>query len=216
MHTVAILSQKGGTGKTTLALNLAIAAETAGHSAVVIDLDPQASAKGWHDSRAQESPVVISVQAARLAEALRTAKEHGAKVVVIDTAPHSESTALAAARAADVVLIPCRPGILDLRAISASADICALAKASAVAVINAVPSRGSLAQEASEAISGYGIEVAPVRVGQRMAFVHSLTAGQGVLEYEMEGKAAQEIKELYEWTCTHVVRSTEKTTGAQV
>jgi chromosome partitioning protein len=83
-------------------------------------------------------------------------------------------------------------------------------------VINAVPSRGSLAQEAFEAISGYGIEVAPVRVGQRMAFVHSLTAGQGVLEYEMEGKAAQEIKELYEWTCTHVVRSTEKTTGAQV
>jgi chromosome partitioning protein len=216
MRTVAILSQKGGTGKTTLALNLAIAAETAGHSAVVIDLDPQASAKGWHDSRAQESPVVISVQATRLAEALRTAKEHGAKVVVIDTAPHSESTALAAARAADVVLIPCRPGILDLRAISASADICALAKASAVAVINAVPSRGSLAQEAFEAISGYGIEVAPVRVGQRMAFVHSLTAGQGVLEYEMEGKAAQEIKELYEWTCTHVVRSTEKTTGAQV
>jgi chromosome partitioning protein len=216
MHTIAILSQKGGTGKTTLALNLAIAAETAGHSAVVIDLDPQASAKGWHDSRAQESPVVISVQATRLAEALRTAKEHGAKVVVIDTAPHSESTALAAARAADVVLIPCRPGILDLRAISASADICALAKASAVAVINAVPSRGSLAQEAFEAISGYGIEVAPVRVGQRMAFVHSLTAGQGVLEYEMEGKAAQEIKELYEWTCTHVVRSTEKTTGAQV
>lgn len=208
MHTLAVLSQKGGTGKTTLALNLAIAAETAGHPAVVIDLDPQASAKGWHDSRAEESPVVISVQAARLAEALGTAEEHGAKVVVIDTAPHSESAALTAARAANLVLIPCRPGILDLRAISTSADICALAKASAAAVINGVPSRGSLAQEAADAIRGYGLNVAPVRVGQRMAFVHSLTAGQGVIEYEPDGKAAQEIRELFAWTYTQVDAST--------
>jgi len=210
MHTIAILSQKGGTGKTTLALNLAIAAETAGHSAVVVDLDPQASAKGWHDNRSAESPVVISVQAARLAEALGTAESHGAKVAVIDTAPHSESAALAAARAAHLVLIPCRPGILDLRAIAASADICQLAKASAAAVLNAVPPRGPLGAEASEAIAGYGLEVAPVLIGQRMAFVHSLTAGQGVLEYEPEGKAAQEIKALYAWTCTHVGSSTGK------
>ncbi|MCA8927029.1 MAG: AAA family ATPase [Alphaproteobacteria bacterium] len=215
MHTIAILSQKGGTGKTTLALNLAIAAEIAGHPAVVIDLDPQASAKGWHDNRSAESPVVISVQAARLAEALRTAEEHGAKVAVIDTAPHSESAALAAARAASLVLIPCRPGILDLRAIAASADICALAKASAAAVINAVPPRGPLAGEAAEAIAGYGLQVAPVHLGQRMAFVHSLTAGQGVLEYEPGGKAAQEIKALYAWTCTHVQSSTGEKSRAK-
>lgn len=210
MHTIAILSQKGGTGKTTLALNLAIAAETAGHPAVVIDLDPQASAKGWHDNREQESPVVISVQAARLAEALRTAEDHGAKVAVIDTAPHSESASLAAARAASLVLIPCRPGILDLRAIAASADICALAKSPAAAVINAVPPRGPLGDEASEAIAGYGLAVSPVRIGQRMAFVHSLTAGQAVIEYEPDGKAAQEIKALYAWTCTHVQSSTRE------
>ena len=215
MYTITILSQKGGTGKTTLALNLAVAAEAGGDLAVVIDLDPQASAKGWHDNRVAEDPVVISVQATRLVEALGTAETHGAKMVLIDTAPHSVSAALAAARAADLVLIPCRPGVLDLRAISASADICDLAKVSAAVVVNAVPPRGPLGAEAVEAISNYGLMAAPVHLGHRIAFVHSLTAGQGVVEYEPAGKAAREIKALYAWTCTHVSLSTSKNLGTR-
>ncbi len=210
MRTIAILSNKGGTGKTTLALNLAGAAELSGRAAVVIDLDPQASAKGWHDGRTEESPVVVSVQAARLQEALRTAVAHGADIALIDTAPHSESAALAAARAADLVLIPCRSGILDLRAIGASRDICEIAKAKAVAVLNAVPPRGGLADEAAAAIAQYGLSPAPVRIGQRMAFVHSLTAGQTAVEFEPRGKAAHEIKTLYKWICENVHSSTQR------
>lgn len=201
MMTLALLSQKGGTGKTTLALHLAVAAEQAGHPSAVVDLDPQASAKGWHDHRTELAPAVVSAQASRLAEVLNAARAHGAALVLIDTAPHSESAALAAARVADLVLIPCRPGILDLRAIGATADICTLAKARAAAVLNAVPARGSLTEEAAEAIAGYHLTVAPVHVGQRMTFVHSLTANQTALEYEPQGKAAQEIKELYKWIC---------------
>lgn len=213
MHTLAILSQKGGTGKTTLSLNLAIAAEQAGDTALVIDLDPQASAKGWHDAREAEAPLVTSVQPARLAEALKLAAAHGAKFAIIDTAPHAESASLAAARAADFVLIPCRPGILDLRAIAASADICALAKAKAAAVINATPPRGTLADEAEQAIGGYGLAVAPIRIGQRMSFMHSLTAGQGVLEHEPGSKAAQEIRELYSWAKKSCARNHTKAGG---
>lgn len=203
MQTIAIISQKGGTGKTTLALNLAVAAELDGRSAVIIDLDPQASAKGWSDSREAETPVVISAQAARLNEILDTSKKHGAKFVVIDTSPHSESSSLVAARSSDFVLIPCRPGILDLRAIESSADICALAKAKAAVVLNAVPSRGKIAIEAEEAIQRYNIPTVPVQIGQRMAFVHSLTVGLAVLEYETNGKAVEEINALYKWTCKH-------------
>jgi chromosome partitioning protein len=208
MYTIAIISQKGGTGKTTLALNLATASEAVGRASVIVDLDPQASAKSWHDGRQNGSPVVISAQAARIAEVLKTAKEHGAELVILDTAPHSENAALAAARAADLVLIPCRPGILDLRAIASSADICALAKAKAVAVLNAVPPRGTLPREAAEAIKSYGLEVCPVHITQRMAFVHSLTAGQTAIEFEPEGKAAEEIKAMYKWALKHIDTST--------
>jgi chromosome partitioning protein len=75
MRTVAFISQKGGTGKTTLALHLAIAA---GSKSAVIDLDPQASASAWRDLRQAENPPVVSVQPSRLLQALRTAEEAGA------------------------------------------------------------------------------------------------------------------------------------------
>ena len=68
MKTIAILSQKGGTGKTTISLHLAVAAQQAGHAAVVIDLDPQASSAGWKDSRSGEEPVVVSAPASRLSQ----------------------------------------------------------------------------------------------------------------------------------------------------
>ena len=211
MKTFAIISQKGGAGKTTLALNLACAAERAGLATAVIDLDPQASAKGWHDQRQQDAPIVISAQAARLPEVIETARAHGAELVIIDTAPHSESAALAAARAADLILIPCRPAILDIRAIATSADVAALAKTDAVAVLNAVPPQGRLPEEAEAAIQSYGLAVAPVRMHQRAAFVHSLTVGQTAVEFDPLGKAAQEIAELFTWACDRVNMSTRGT-----
>ena len=110
MRTIAVLSQKGGSGKTTLALHLAVAAEQSGKVAAVIDIDPQASAAGWKDSRNSATPVVVSIPAARLAQALEAARNAAADIAVIDSAPHSGDMALAAAEAADFVLIPCRPG----------------------------------------------------------------------------------------------------------
>ena len=201
MKTISIISQKGGAGKTTLALNLAGAAEAFGHRCVVIDLDAQASAKGWHDHRQKESPVVISAQASRLNDVLETARKHGADICIIDTAPHSETAALAAARAADLILIPCRAGILDLRSISSSVDLAQLAKRPALVVLNAVPPRGAMADQAAEAIRPYGIDVAVTRISQRATFNHSLTAGQTAIEYEPDGVAAQEIRALYQLAC---------------
>ncbi len=204
MKTIAIISQKGGAGKTTLAINLAVAAETLGHSSVIIDLDPQSSSKSWHDIRGTDKPVVISAQASRLPDILETARKHGASIVIIDTAPHSETTALESARAANIILIPCRPSLLDLRAINTSSDLAALSKTPAIAVLNAVPSRGTLADEAEKVIKSYGLKVLPARLGQRSAFVHSITNGQSVLEYEPNGKAAMEVNSLYMQACKHV------------
>jgi chromosome partitioning protein len=208
MQTIAIVSQKGGTGKTTLALNLAVAAELSGLAAVIVDLDPQASAKEWSKSRASESPVVISAHASQLDGVLAAARDNGAALTIIDTAPHSERDALAAARAADLVLIPCRPAILDLRAMSSTKELAGLARSPAVAVINAAPPRGHLAEEAAEAIRGYGLSVAPVVITHRASFVHSLTVGKTVMEYEPGGRAAEEISDLLKFSCQHVNMAT--------
>jgi chromosome partitioning protein len=204
MKTIAIISRKGGAGKTTLAVHLAVAAIVDGLTTAIIDLDPQASATGWGDSRTLDAPTVVSAQAARLPKVLEAAASNGADIVFIDTAPHSETAALAAIRAADLILIPCRPAILDLRAISDSIDLVNLAKKTATVVLNAVPPRGSSASEAESAIATYGVAVAPIQVGQRAAFVHSLTAGQTAQEYEPSGRAAEEIQQLYKWICKQV------------
>lgn len=206
MKTLAILSQKGGAGKTTLAINLAVAADKATRGkAALIDLDPQASAASWGDSRQADTPPVVSAQASRLGPCLEAAKEAGAKFVIIDTAPHSESTSLAAARAADLVIIPCRAAILDLRAINTTIDLAKLAGTPAAVVLNAVPPRGSITEEAAAAVAGYETTLAPIRITQRAAFVHSLTLGKSIQEYEPTGKGADEIKQLYKWICKQII-----------
>ena len=121
MKIVAVISQKGGAGKTTLAVSLAVAAEKQDVPTVLIDLDPQSSAKTWHDIRAEkQAPFVVSAQASRLEDMIEVARANGAELVIIDTAPRTPNAALGAARAADLVLIPCRPAILDLKAIGTS------------------------------------------------------------------------------------------------
>lgn len=203
MYTVAVISQKGGAGKTTLALHLAVASEHAGKSAAIVDLDPQASASRWKDRRQGSPPAVVSSHASRLLEVLQAAREHGAELAIIDTAPHSETSALNAARAADLILIPCRPSILDLQAISTTVDIARLANKTAFAVLNHIPPRGTMGEEARAAIALYGLPIAPAQLVQRNAFVHSLTEGLTAQEYEPEGKAAQEIRDLFSWLCEH-------------
>ena len=203
MHVIALLSQKGGTGKTTLSLHLAVAAERAGHVAAVIDLDPQASAAGWNDSRPAETPVVVSIPATRLPQALDLARGAEAELVLLDTAPHSSDVALAAAEAADVVLIPCRAGILDLRAIGATARLAKIAGKPAYVVLNSLPPRATnVIADARDAVAVHGLEVAPVTIQQRAAFAHALTAGQTAQEYEPDGKAADEMAQLYAWLRT--------------
>jgi len=132
-------SQKGGAGKTTLAIHLAVAAEGDGKQSAIVDLDPQASAANWGDSRKEETPVIVSAQPSWLDKVLAAAKSAGAVLAIIDTAPYSESASLAAARAADFIIVPCRPAVLDLHAISHSIDSIKLAGRPASVMLNTVP-----------------------------------------------------------------------------
>lgn len=200
MKTVAIVSQKGGSGKTTLAVHLATAAAAAGHTTAIIDLDPQATATSWGDDRAN-GPEVISGQAVRLPALVQTAQENGASFLVLDTAPNADQTASLAARAADLVLIPCRPARFDLEAIETTLLLTRAAGKPAYVVLNAVPPRGDIAKEATDGLAAQGAQIAPHQLGHRAAFAHGVIDGRTAQEFEPQGKAASEIQALYTWLC---------------
>jgi chromosome partitioning protein len=202
MRTIALINQKGGVGKTTVALHLAAAFHLSGASTLILDLDPQASASEWHDAREAELPHVESIQPARLVKAISTAQEIGTDVLILDTAPHAESTALEAARSADLILVPCQPSIMDLRAMRKTAELLTLVKTPAFAVLNSVSAFGTVADEAAEMIEGsLGLKVCPVRLGDRVAYNRSLITGQTAQEFEPHGKAARRIEQLHMWGC---------------
>lgn len=197
---LSIISTKGGTGKTTIALNLAVSFREARKAVVVLDLDPQATATAWSDQRGDGDELsVLSCQHGRLAAVLQAARDNGADIVIIDTAPHSEAAALAAAKAADLILMPLRPEIFDLRAMANTVEMIAVARKQPVAVLNAVPVRGPKVQEARSALDDLGLEAAPVTIGNRAAFGYAAIASQGVTEFEPEGTAAAEIQALRKW-----------------
>jgi chromosome partitioning protein len=200
VKTIAVLAQKGGSGKTTLSLNLAIAAVHTGKQVVVIDLDPQQSSARWSRLRSADAPVIISAHGPNLSEVIETARANGAEFVVIDTAPKSESVALAAAKLSDLVIIPCQPSNLDLDAIADTVNIVELAKRPAFITLTHCRASSTLADQAEEALQTYGLPVAPVRIGSRVAFVKSLAEGKGVIEAEPSSAAADEVRRLYTYT----------------
>src|SRR5215213_7377385 len=202
MRTIALVNQKGGCGKTTVALHLAAAFWQRGENVLVLDLDPQASAAEWHDARKDPLPHVESVQPARLAKVVSHAREIATGVLVLDTAPHSEAASLEAARCADLVLVPCQPSIMDLRAMRKTVDLLRLVKVPTAAILNNVPPYGTVADEAAEMIQeGLGLSVCPSRLGDRVAYNRCLITGQTALEFEPHGKAAKEIEQLHMWAC---------------
>ena len=197
MKKLAILSRKGGTGKTTLAVHLAVEAERSGHTVILIDLDPQASAARWKDHRKDDTPFVVAVPVSRLEETLSRAKDSGATLAVIDTAPHTETAALDAANVAEMVLIPCKPALVDLEAIPSTVNVIRIANVPARIVFNAVSSRGNRVDQAREAVKVFDIPCAPCNIGDRVAFIDSYNAGLTAQEFEPRGKASQEIQDLY-------------------
>ena len=213
MKTIAIVSQKGGSGKTTLALHLAVASAAAGRNTAVIDLDPQASAANWADRRSAELPVVLSAHASRLPHEIRRVRETGGEMLYLDTAPHSDSAALEAATAADLVLIPCRPAILDLEAITNTLAFLRTTGKPAAVVLNSVAPAGQDAAQAEEALAARQVRTCPVRLGRRIAFARALINGQTAQEFAPDGKAAREIELVHTFVCDLVHMCTRAHNG---
>jgi len=213
MYTVALIAQKGGTGKTTLAVSLAVAAGQVGMTSIIIDLDPQGTACNWKDRRKSDGPVVIDAQPGRLAAALAKAEENGVDFAVIDTPARNEQSALAAAKAADLVLIPCRPQAYDLETIPNTKEILTLAgNKPAVVVLNAVPPVGDRHEQARELLGRLQIPVCPYTLGHRAVFGDAGAVGQAAQEYDQKGKGAAEILQVYKYVLSTLVQlSKDKT-----
>lgn len=196
---IATMSQKGGTGKTNAGVNLAVAAQLAGHTVAVIDLDPQATAAKWGDRREDKSLLVYSAHATRLQEAIYTAEQKGATFIVIDTQGSTNTSLVSIAKACDIVLIPCSPSLFDAEAIEETIMATTMAKTPAHIFFNAVDTRSSLINETKDAVEVYGVPCAPCMLGDRVAFKRSVIHGLGVQEFEPSSKAAREVNALYKY-----------------
>lgn len=201
MEIWACISQKGGAGKSTLAINLAVEASKRGRKVLLVDLDPQGNALQWAQRRTEPNPDVTAESVAALDRVIRAARSESYGLVVLDTAPNADSAALRAAKAARFVLIPCRPSQFDLEAIATTLDLCDVARRPAMVVFNAASPRGqSEVDEASAAVADRGGLVCPIVIRQRVAFRRSTPGGNSASEYEPGGKAAAEIVALYDET----------------
>jgi len=199
MRSVAILSRKGGTGKTTLALHLAVAAEEAGLPTAVFDLDPQVSAALWADRRGKSFPAVMPAQGPRLSRFLAQAEQQEAKLVILDTPPEANEVTEMALAAADLALIPCRPSALDLAAINSSVRLARDSGKPFFVVINAAPAQGRETAEMRAALDAAGVTVAPIALYHRKAYSAGMQDGRTAPELDPHGKAAAEIAALLSW-----------------
>ena len=198
MRTIAVAGAKGGVGKTTLAVHLAVAAVQQGRDVVLLDADPQLSAVRWSERRSSSEPVVLGRAVSQLAAEMERIAGFGADVAIVDTPPRAwvgaDNAALVAAKLADVVLVPCRPSIFDIESTAVSVQrLQAATAAPVVVVLNGCAHRGREADEAAEALGGLGAQVCPARIGQRVAFARSLLDGRAAQEVEPGGKAADDV-----------------------
>ncbi|MEL6435934.1 MAG: ParA family protein [Pseudomonadota bacterium] len=204
MKVISLVSQKGGVGKTTLATALAVEATRRGQSALLLDIDPQASASFWMDNREDKQLAVTATPASRLRHVLAAAGDAGADYVFIDTPPFAKDIAFEAASVADMVLIPAKPAVLDIVAMSKTVELIqTLAKPAAV-VLTFCPPAGRELAEAAEAVDGLGATLAPVRIGSRIAFSRAQQSGLTAQELQPSGKAAEEIESLYDYMRIHL------------
>jgi chromosome partitioning protein len=203
MRSVAFLSQKGGSGKTTLAVHVAVAASEAKERVILIDTDPQASAADWGAARRRAGingyPVIEKATALTLASTLDRAQQQNATLAIIDMAPHATAGVDVIASAADLLLIPCRASAFDLRAIAASVNVVKAARKPAAFILNACDPRIPEVAEAKNVLARHGLTVVPVDVGQRVSFARAVASGQSVTEFDAQGKAAHEIVALWRW-----------------
>jgi chromosome partitioning protein len=210
MHVVALCSQKGGSGKTTLSGHLGVQAELAGAGPVaLIDTDPQGSLAAWWNARGSKEPAFIATTLAQLPADIEVLRLEGFGVVVIDTPPAINMAIQRVINIADLVLIPTRPSPHDLRAVAGTVEMVERAHCGMVFVLNGANLRAKITADAAVALSQHGT-VAPSFVQHRGDFASSMIDGRTVQELAPSGRSAKEIALLWDYIAGQLDRQARR------
>src|SRR4051812_25402496 len=217
MRTISFVNQKGGTGKSVLAINLALAAEKAGEKVCLIDLDPQGTVINWFDGRTAETPAVIDHEkAAKLQQVLRTVAANGYTLTIIDTKGEDSHGTRGAMQAADLCLIPIRPAGPDLHASRATMDALRAMDVDFALIVNqATPNKTArLTTTVMTNLAANG-PVLPIAIASRMDFQYAYALGLGVIEHAPDSKASEEIRDAWAWCHKRMNKRSEASHGPQ-
>ena len=215
MRTITLVTQKGGAGKTTVATSLAVAAQQAGETVAAFDLDPQGSLVEWGRIRAKAEepaiadprlPVVERFPLDRIAQIktmLSSLEKKGVTLTILDTAGADNPTTHAAMEASTFCLVPIRPTRLDLLAVRATVQAIMRSGKQFAFVLNqcsTIP-RNNRANDTATGLASIGFMAEPLLL-LRNDYQDAFAAGMGVTEYATDGKAADEIRQLWKWVST--------------
>jgi len=202
MQVIAVLNQKGGSGKTTIATHLARALQLDGRDVLLVDSDPQGSARDWAAVRDDQPVPVVGIDRPTIDRDLKSLAKKD--FVVIDGAPQAADLAVSAIKAADFILIPVQPSPYDIWATSDLVDLVKQrievtdGKLRAAFVVSRAIKGTRIGEEVTQALEGYGLPILAARVTQRVSYPGTAASGTTVMDAEPNGDAAREIRALTE------------------
>lgn len=206
MKVIAVASQKGGSGKTTLAGHLAVQAEMAGAGPVaLVDTDPQGSLSEWWNEREAETPLFARTSIENLKNDIARMSQMGIKLLFIDTPPAITETIASVISQADLLVIPTRPSPHDLRAVGATVELAEGLDTPLIFVVNGATPRARITGEAAIALSQHGT-LAPSILHQRVDFASSMIDGRTVMELNAASKSSEEVVKLWTYIGERVER----------
>jgi chromosome partitioning protein len=198
MRTVAFVSQHGGSGKSTIASSLAVAAQDMNEKVCVIDMDPQGSLMNWARIRAVGDIDVLASGAARLPSVLASLERRGVTLVLLDTPGAEGAASSAAMQVADLNIVPSRPSLFDLWASARTRTVIEEIGAKFVFLLNQCPptQQTTRVQDVVEALEEMGGLISPLILA-RIEYQDAARRGRGVTDLNPLGAAAQEMRGLW-------------------
>lgn len=199
MKVLGVLNQKGGVGKTTLSTCLSVAFEEDNKKVALIDLDPQATACFWSDTRNKDTPAVISIQSVRLRSMINAARDANTDVVIIDGAAIQKEIAYDVAQVADYIIIPTKTAVFDVTSMQETVKILKQNKVPYSVVLNMVSPSGQEIEDFRKLTNDFDIPLCDVSIGNRKDFFRAQNMGLAVQEFDKECKGAREIIQVYKY-----------------